>query len=514
MGDVDINTLTMEQYLALTRGNQSPGVVKPKIGNNVNFEIKSQFMRELKEDTFSGNKNDDAHEYVENFWTLSVSSASHEFLMTYFPPSKTAKQLKEIHNFKQEGDETLYQAGERGLSLASSDSSDGIAAITSKLNSLGRDMKKLKENVHAIQEGCVLCGGTHLNKECPLNEEVKGVEEVKYGEFGRSFPNNVGNEARFDGKALGEHIYEHKEPKHRTKELGNVNEQLTKDFQAKADKEAPTTSTPIGHYKAIFADNDAQSVGTCSNDTNKLHGVSFISNCDVQVTKKKNEGSLAVLSCQLPPKELKPGSFTLPCTIGSLNMYALEDLVEMDDIGKKAPRRIAENVLVKNDKFVFPCDFVVIDMNRGRSILKPKTIQEEESFDPLEIAEDLFSYDSPLCLKFEKYNHLYDTDECNEDTFVCFDDVQEPLIGRKGKTKMAEPGMVTWKLHSCKPIRVKNGDLSRFWPTCDPNLKDWNKGDSIYGRDEHGVLEKWYCFVIMRDGTSSVKIWNFMIIFK
>ncbi|GKF16105.1 hypothetical protein Tco_0061023 [Tanacetum coccineum] len=119
------------------------------------------------------------------------------FIQRYFPPSKTAKELEEIHNFKQEGDETLYQVGERGLSLASSDSSDGIAAITSKLNSLGRDMKKLKENVHAIQEGCVLCGGTHLNKECPLNEEVKGVEEVKYGEFGRSFPNNGGNRVRY-----------------------------------------------------------------------------------------------------------------------------------------------------------------------------------------------------------------------------------------------------------------------------------------------------------------------------
>ncbi|GKG19590.1 hypothetical protein Tco_0376689, partial [Tanacetum coccineum] len=56
------------------------------IGGNVNFEIKSQFMRELREDTFSGNKNDQAQE--------------------------KAKQLEEIRNFKQEGDETVYQAWE------------------------------------------------------------------------------------------------------------------------------------------------------------------------------------------------------------------------------------------------------------------------------------------------------------------------------------------------------------------------------------------------------------------
>ncbi|GKA06982.1 hypothetical protein Tco_0686206 [Tanacetum coccineum] len=79
----------------------------------------------------------------------------------------------------------------------SSGSSDGIVAITSKLDSLRRDMNNLKENMHAIQVGCGLCRGTHLDKECPLNEEVKVIEEVKYGEFGRSFPNIGGNRSRY-----------------------------------------------------------------------------------------------------------------------------------------------------------------------------------------------------------------------------------------------------------------------------------------------------------------------------
>ncbi|GJU85896.1 hypothetical protein Tco_1293442 [Tanacetum coccineum] len=65
MAEGKIDNLTMEQYLALTRGNQAPGMVKPEIGSNVNFKIKSQFMRELREDTIFRNKNDDAHEHVE-----------------------------------------------------------------------------------------------------------------------------------------------------------------------------------------------------------------------------------------------------------------------------------------------------------------------------------------------------------------------------------------------------------------------------------------------------------------
>nr|GEY12666.1 hypothetical protein [Tanacetum cinerariifolium] len=125
-----------------------------------------------------------------NTWDLLKKA----FIQRYCPPSKTTKQLEEIHNFKQEDNGMLYQAWERRLN---SDSSDGITAITSKLDSLGRDMKKLKENVHVIQVGGKNCGGDHLNKDRPLHEEVRSVEEIKYGEFGRPFPINNENSARY-----------------------------------------------------------------------------------------------------------------------------------------------------------------------------------------------------------------------------------------------------------------------------------------------------------------------------
>ncbi|GKB00883.1 UBN2 domain-containing protein [Tanacetum coccineum] len=44
-----------------------------------------------------------------NTWDLLEK----DFIQRYGPPSKTAEQHEEIHNFKQEGDETLYQAWER-----------------------------------------------------------------------------------------------------------------------------------------------------------------------------------------------------------------------------------------------------------------------------------------------------------------------------------------------------------------------------------------------------------------
>ncbi|GJV57800.1 hypothetical protein Tco_1458805 [Tanacetum coccineum] len=201
----EIYNLTMEQYLALTRLNQAPGVVKPEIGGNVNFEIKSQFMRELREDTLSENKNDDAHEHVErplsDGWIdflqeplipgislkrpLSKGTVHHQRLPSRLKQSATLSR-KETRLYTKPGNGLIpgmkpaqaltviqtmadhsqkWHDGTSSRNIESSSNSEGIAAIVSKLDNLGRDMKKLKENVHAIQVGCQNCGGAHLDKD-------------------------------------------------------------------------------------------------------------------------------------------------------------------------------------------------------------------------------------------------------------------------------------------------------------------------------------------------------------
>ncbi|GJY16484.1 hypothetical protein Tco_0386906 [Tanacetum coccineum] len=164
---VDIDTLTMEQYLALSRENQAPSMVKPKIKGNVNFEIKRQFMREFSEDSFSKNKNEDAHDHIDRGPIPGMTLAQ----------ALIAIQTMADHSQK-------WHDGTTSRNIGSSSSNDGLAALVNKLDNLGRDIKKLKESVHAIQVGCQICEGPHLDKDCPLNEEVKQVEEVRYGEFG------------------------------------------------------------------------------------------------------------------------------------------------------------------------------------------------------------------------------------------------------------------------------------------------------------------------------------------
>ncbi|GKC57750.1 hypothetical protein Tco_1085348 [Tanacetum coccineum] len=82
------------------------------------------------------------------------------------------------------------------MNIGSSSSNDGLVALVNKLDNLGRDMKKLKESVHAIQVGCQICKGLYLDRDYPLNEEVKQVEEVRYGEFRRTTPFNRKNRGK------------------------------------------------------------------------------------------------------------------------------------------------------------------------------------------------------------------------------------------------------------------------------------------------------------------------------
>ncbi|GKB09846.1 hypothetical protein Tco_0843769 [Tanacetum coccineum] len=115
--DVDINTLTIKQYLAWVQEDIRPGVVKSKIGNDVEFEINSNFMRKIKTKTlqrvFPVTLKVPALKWINRLsvkllttWDLLEKA----FIRQYCPPFKTTKKLEIIRNFKQEMDETLYYA--------------------------------------------------------------------------------------------------------------------------------------------------------------------------------------------------------------------------------------------------------------------------------------------------------------------------------------------------------------------------------------------------------------------
>ncbi|GJR38551.1 hypothetical protein Tco_1214235 [Tanacetum coccineum] len=56
---------TMEQYMSKTRTDYGSGVARPKINNKDQFELKGQFFKELRENTFSDSDNKDANKHIK-----------------------------------------------------------------------------------------------------------------------------------------------------------------------------------------------------------------------------------------------------------------------------------------------------------------------------------------------------------------------------------------------------------------------------------------------------------------
>nr|GEW44815.1 hypothetical protein [Tanacetum cinerariifolium] len=144
---------TLEQYMSKTRADYGSGVARPKIEDKDNSELKGQFLKELRDNTFSGSDHEDANEHIEKvleivdlFHVLNITidqvilrafpvsltgAASHwlrkkpsslittwedmkiKFLSKYCPPARTVKKMEELNNFQQEPDENLYQACEQ-----------------------------------------------------------------------------------------------------------------------------------------------------------------------------------------------------------------------------------------------------------------------------------------------------------------------------------------------------------------------------------------------------------------
>ncbi|GJU21516.1 hypothetical protein Tco_0186062 [Tanacetum coccineum] len=166
------------------------------------------------------------------------------------------------------------------------------------------------------------------------------------------------------------------------------------------------------------------------------------------------------LTCQLPPKELNPVSFTLSCTTGEFNLYAMEYLgasvnimpksifehlklaslketsmvVEMADM-KKGPIRDREpnETMIQGRPFlaathaqidVFKTkislgigeDRIKFDLVGGIShsripvekIYMASSLHDEDYFNPFEIENDVFSYESHACLLFEQLTQSFE----------------------------------------------------------------------------------------------------------
>nr|GEW30458.1 hypothetical protein [Tanacetum cinerariifolium] len=291
-----------------------------------------------------------------------------------------------------------WHDGSSRRKIESSSNSEGISAIVSILDNLGRDIKKLKENMHAIQVRCQNCEGAYLGNDYPFNKEVKSLKKAKYSKFGRSLPFSDGAKYRASVNVIPKSMFEH-----------------------------------------------------------------------------------------LKLAQLKKTDM----------------LVEMTDMMKISPIEIVENVFVKIDKFLFPSNFVVMDMlniriggdritfdmnNKIHNFTTPvgriymiNSIHNEEY-------PSLGSTPLEKSSRFEKSNNNYDNH------------IQER---RNKQTRMLKSNTNLPSTHFCKPVKQICNGIIKVWPTCDPPLKACNEGIEVYGMNEEGNLKRWHCY--LDDDRGSIK---------
>ncbi|GKB69300.1 reverse transcriptase domain-containing protein, partial [Tanacetum coccineum] len=127
LNEIDIKTLTLEQYPALNRNNSQVGVKRPEIEKNIVFEIKSQLLRELRENTFSRGKTKDAME--------------HEHPRDGLTTAEALESIQEIveHSHRWRKEESNKKT-----------SNNSFSTIIDKLKNLNHDMNNLRENIHKM----------------------------------------------------------------------------------------------------------------------------------------------------------------------------------------------------------------------------------------------------------------------------------------------------------------------------------------------------------------------------
>ncbi|GKA91543.1 hypothetical protein Tco_0813413 [Tanacetum coccineum] len=367
---------TMEEYMTKTRDDYGSGVIHPNIDDKVNFEIKGQFLKELRDNTFSRSDHEDSNEHIKKVveiddlfhildinvnqvmlraFPMSLTGAASrwlrnkpaglitdwetlkkKFLSKYCPPARTAKKMEEINNFQQDPNETLYNAWEqfKDLLLKCAIPTMKVADAKKAIDDMADYSKKWHDGTSTRKKSTKTSDGlaaiqAQLNN---LGREIKKVNKKVYAaQVGCEIckgPHYIkGCLDKEDHKTLKEAYYS----------------QFGVPF-------------PQGQYKAAALGFYQRNNGNPSQPTSKGEDPrSFTLPCIINnMCFNKALADLGASVSVMP--------FSTYTTLGLGDLAPTKLIVEFADKTMKRPKGLAENMLVVIDKFTFSIDFIVLDM--------------------------------------------------------------------------------------------------------------------------------------------------------
>ncbi|GKA42948.1 hypothetical protein Tco_0735608 [Tanacetum coccineum] len=362
--------------------------IPPKIDDKAHFELKDEFLKELRDNTFRGSDNEEENEHIEKVlkivdlfhipkvtqdqimlrvfpmsltgaasrWLKNKPSSSiitwetlkKKFLSKYCPPVRTAKKMEEINNFQQEPDETLYQAWERfkelllrcpqhylrdmkevilffkGLDVHTRQILDSNGAIPTM--KAADDKKAMIVHLKKKEK--------HLKKHTTLNLEYHSPKEEDIDQLLQDSTKEIMEILRIKKPSI--------------KALEIQIGQISKVLQERGSGSQPssTKTNPIDHVSSILT--------TVKADTPSIHRIDHVRYVKIvmvelidmkeastnlkrslmeklrmryQIEASINVHDSAILEDSLPLKEKDLGSFTIPCYINNICFEkALADL--------------------------------------------------------------------------------------------------------------------------------------------------------------------------------------------
>ncbi|GJS02080.1 hypothetical protein Tco_0318588 [Tanacetum coccineum] len=170
--DVDISALTIEQYIALIPNDIKPGIVNPKIGDDIKFEINANFMRELRFKLFAGTYNEDTYEHVRTVLEIvdlfHFPGVTHDKVHIFYTRLDiSTRKILDSNGFIPLM--TPTQALE-SIQVMADHSHDWYDETTTR-----ERINDVLDNIYALHESFK---GEHLTKEYPLKKEDEAITTI------------------------------------------------------------------------------------------------------------------------------------------------------------------------------------------------------------------------------------------------------------------------------------------------------------------------------------------------